>query len=314
MTSFIIQRLLQTIVVLFLVTIMVFTVMHMVPGNPILVLLGPSATKEQIALYTAQFGLDKPVLVQYFSWVSNVLQGDFGESIIFRQDIGELIATRLPITVFVGGLAYIISVVTGMTAGVIAAVKRGGFIDSLITITANLGMATPIFWLGILGIYLFSLQLGWLPVQGFTWLTVDLSKGIKQLIMPVLLLSTVPLAMITRQTRSAMLEVIQQDYIRTGRSKGLKEKVIIIKHALRNALIPVITLLGIQLGNLVGGSVLVEQVFNIPGMGTLLVQSMLQKDFLIVQSCVLIIATVVALCNLAVDIAYGFIDPRIRYK
>jgi peptide/nickel transport system permease protein len=178
---------------------------------------------------------------------------------------------------------------------------------------SNLGIATPNFWLAILGVYLFSLTLGWLPVQGYVSPFTNFVTGFKHIIMPVIILATSAMASITRQTRSSMLEVIRQDYIRTARSKGVKERVVILKHALRNALIPIVTLLGLSLGHLVGGAVLVEQVFNIPGMGRLLVSSIFLKDFIVVQGCVLVIATTVAIANLLVDIAYRYIDPRIQY-
>jgi peptide/nickel transport system permease protein len=184
----------------------------------------------------------------------------------------------------------------------------------LITVSANLGMAVPLFWLGILGIYLFALKLGWLPVQGYTSPFDNFWLNTKQVIMPAICLAVVPLASLARQSRSSMLEVIRQDYIRTARSKGLKERTVITGHALKNAIIPVVTLLGIQLRNLVGGSVLVETVFNIPGMGSFMVRAVFNKDFLIVQGCIMVIALVVALANLAVDISYGYFDPRIRYE
>jgi peptide/nickel transport system permease protein len=288
--------------------------MHLLPGDPVSIMLGDNATQEEVEHLRQELGLDKSLPLQYANWIGDLLSGDLGQSISLNEDVNELMKQRMPVSFHIGLMAFLLAMLIGIPAGVVAAVKRGGWMDSLITVTANLGMAVPIFWLGILGIYLFSLKLGWLPVQGYTSPFEDFWKSIHQSIMPVVLLSLVSLAQLARQTRSSMLEVIRQDYIRTARAKGLKENHVIMNHALRNALIPVITLLGMGLANLVGGSVFIEQVFNIPGMGRLMVQSIFGKDYIVVQSVVIIIATVVAFANLLVDIAYGFVDPRIRYK
>ena len=312
MTTFIIRRLLQTVVVIFVVTLMVFFIMRTMPGDPVVMYLGPDASKEQIEHYTKEFGLDKSLPVQYLSWIGNIARGEFGESIAYRQDIGPFILERLKVTLIIAIPAFTISVVLGVLLGVIAAIRRGKLVDSIITVMANIGMATPVFWLSILCVYILSLKLDLLPVQGFTWPSEDLALSIQKMIMPVSILALGPLAQFARQTRSAMLEVIRQDYIRTGRSKGLKEKTVIYKHALRNAMIPIITLMGMSLGHMIGGSVLIEQVYVIPGMGDMLITSILNKDYQLVQSAVFVIASGVSLCNLLVDIAYGFIDPRIR--
>lgn len=312
MTLFIVRRFVQTAVVLLIVTLLVFMIMRSMPGDPVVMFLGPDASQEQIEHYTAVFGLDQPLAVQYMKWLGNIATGEFGKSIVYRQDIGPFILERLKVTLTIAIPAFLISVVAGVLLGVTAAVRRGRLLDSLITVMANLGMATPIFWLSILCVYIFSLKLGWLPVQGFTWPTENFSLAVQKMIMPVLLLSLGPLASYARQARSAMLEVIRQDYIRTGRSKGLGERTIIFKHALRNALIPIITLMGLQLGHLIGGSVLIEQVFVIPGMGNMLITAILNKDYQLVQTGVFVIAASVSLCNLLVDIAYGYVDPRIR--
>jgi peptide/nickel transport system permease protein len=275
-------------------------------------MLGDQASVEEIERLRTELGLDKPLPVQYANWLLDVLHGDLGRSISYNEDVGQLVRDRLPITFHIGLSAFLLAIVIGIPAGIIAAVKRGGWLDSLITVTANLGMAVPVFWLGILGVYLFSLKLGWLPVQGYTSPFEDLRQSLRQTVMPIVLLSLGSLATLARQTRSSMLEVIRQDYIRTARAKGVKENRVIMRHALRNALIPIITILGMGLASLVGGSVFIEQVFNIPGMGRLMVQSIFGKDYVVVQSVVLIVASVVALGNLAVDVAYGLIDPRIR--
>jgi peptide/nickel transport system permease protein len=313
MINFIIRRLLQTVVVLILVSFIAFSILHLIPGDPVLMMLGTEATQAQIDALRHELGLDRPLHLQYLRWFTNLLQGDFGTSIIYRESVASLIATRLPITFHIGLIALILSACISIPAGVISAVRRGTFLDQFITVSANLGIAVPLFWLGIIGIYFFAFKLGWLPVQGYNSPFDNFWLNTKQIIMPVICLMVMPMASLTRQARSSMLEVIRQDYIRTARSKGLKERVVIVKHALKNAIIPVITLLGIQLRYLFGGSVLVETVFNIPGMGRLMVRAVFDKDFLIVQGCVMMIAIVVGLANLAVDISYGYFDPRIRY-
>jgi len=312
MLTFIVRRLIMTIAILFIVSLIVFTIMHLLPGDPVAIMLGDQASVEEIERLRTELGLDKPLPVQYANWLLDVLHGDLGRSISYNEDVGRLIRERLPITFHIGLSAFLLAIVIGIPAGITAAVRRGGWLDSLITVTANLGMAVPVFWLGILGVYLFSLKLGWLPVQGYTSPFEDLRQSLRQTVMPIVLLSLGSLATLARQTRSSMLEVIRQDYIRTARAKGVKENRVIMRHALRNALIPIITILGMGLASLVGGSVFIEQVFNIPGMGRLMVQSIFGKDYVVVQSVVLIVASVVALGNLAVDVAYGLIDPRIR--
>jgi peptide/nickel transport system permease protein len=254
------------------------------------------------------------MMSQYGHWLLHVLHGDFGRSIQFHQPVSHLINTRLPVSIYIGVLALILSTVLGVGAGVISAVRRGTILDQAITVFANVGVAVPVFWLGILGIYVFALKLDLLPVQGYTSPLSNLGLSVTKIIMPTLCLATVPLATLARQSRSAMLEVIQQDYIRTAWSKGLKERRIILRHALRNALIPIVTVLGLGVRYVVSGSVLIETVFNIPGMGRLIVSGVFNKDFILVQGCVLIVALVISLTNLAVDISYAYIDPRVRYE
>lgn len=312
MLDFILNRLAQTLFVLILVSLIAFSIMQLLPGDPALVMLGTDASPTQLDALRRELRLDQPLPMQYAYWLGNALQGNFGRSVAYHENVTSLLATRLPITFHLGLVAFLLSILVGIPAGVVSAVRRGSLLDSIISIVSNLGMATPIFWLGILGIYLFALKLGWLPVQGYTSPLEDLWQNTRQIIMPAICLALVPMASITRLTRSSMLEVIRQDYIRTARSKGLRETAVIARHALKNSLIPVVTLLGLQMRNLVGGSVLVEQVFNIPGMGSLLVGSVFNKDFVVVQGSIMVVALVVALANLAVDISYGFLDPRIK--
>jgi peptide/nickel transport system permease protein len=314
MIRFILIRLLQTILILFIITLITFGLLKIVPGDPALLILGTNATPEQVNKFKHEMWLDRPVLVQYGHWLDNIFHGDFGESVIFHEKVTDLIAKRLPITAYLSLLTLIVSIIPGILAGLISAIRRGSNIDSFISMFANAGVAVPQFWLGILGIYIFGLILGWLPMQGFTWPAENLWLSIKQSIMPVFCLAIPGLAVIARQTRSSMLEIIQQDYIRTAWSKGLSEKTVIVKHALKNALIPIVTLIGLQVRFLIGGSVIVETVFGIPGMGRLLVRASFDKDFLIVQAGVLVIGALVCLTNLLVDISYGWIDPRIEYN
>lgn len=312
MIVFVVRRLLQSAIVLVIISIITFSFIHIIPGDAALVILGGEATQEELENLRHELGLDQPVWVQYGRWFSNAIQGNLGKSICHRDSVINVIAKRLPVTVYLGLLALILSILAGIPAGIISAVRRGKIIDSIITVIANIGMAVPIFWLGILGIYLFAYKLGWLPVMGYTSPFENFWLSIKQAIMPVICLTVVPLATITRQTRSSMLEVIHQDYIRTARSKGLMEKAVIVKHALKNAIIPVVTLLGLQARYLVGGSILVETIFNIPGMGRLMVSSVFDRDIPVVQGCIIIIAIAIILANLIIDLSYGYLDPRIR--
>jgi peptide/nickel transport system permease protein len=311
MVAYIIRRVLSSIAVLFVVSFISFMLIQLVPGDPVHIMLGLNANPAQIDKLTRELWLDRPVIIQYGHWLGNALRGDLGQSVVFyHQDVTGLIAKRLPITLHLSTLAFIFSAVLGTLFGVVCAIKRGSVLDQVISVLANAGTAIPIFWLGILGIYLFGLKLGWLPIQGYTSPADNFLLNTKQIIMPVICLSIMALATITRQTRSSMLEVIQQDYIRTAWSKGLTQQAVVMRHALRNALIPIVTLLGLSIPGLVGGSVLVETVFNIPGMGRLLVSAVIDKDFVIVQASVLLIGIVVSLANLLVDISYGWLDPR----
>jgi peptide/nickel transport system permease protein len=314
LAAFIVRRIVLSIIVLFLVTIFAFLLLHLIPGDPVLTMLGQDASLEQIEMLRKELFLDRPVYEQYGRWLFNVMRGDFGKSIIFRENVVNLINTRLPITMYLSMMAMIFSTFLGIFFGIICAIRRGSVLDQVITVLANFGVTVPLFWLGILGIYLFGLKLGWLPIQGFTSPLDNFVLSVRQSVMPIFCLALPGIAIMTRQTRSSMLEVIRQDYVRTAWSKGLKERTVVMKHAMKNALIPVVTLLGLQLRTLVGGSVLVEQVFNIPGMGRLLVSSVFNKDFVIVQAGTFIIALVVLAANLLVDISYGWLDPRVRYE
>jgi peptide/nickel transport system permease protein len=318
MTTYIIRRAIMALIVLIIVSMLVFLAMRLLPGDPIRMLVTQSEsqefTEEQVAKLKAEFGLDKPLPVQYVVWIGGIFHGDLGTSILNRSPVSGEIIRRLPITLHIGLTAYVIGLIIGIPFGIIAAVRRGKFIDTFVVTISNLGITIPVFWLGVLMIYGFGLYLRWLPVMGYTSPFDNFALSTKQLVMPVICMCLFPIASLTRQTRSSMLEVMRQDYIRTAWSKGLKERVIIVRHALKNGLIPVITLSGMGLSMLIGGSVIVETVFNIPGMGRLAVTSVLNQDYPYVQGIILIVATFVMLCNLLVDLTYGWLDPRIRFS
>ncbi len=317
MTAYIIRRLMLGVIILLLVTLLVFLAMRLLPGDPLVIFISQSQTEvyspEQLAELRHEYGLDKSLPVQYISWLGNILRGDMGKSINLGQDVGYLISTRLPVTIYFGVMSLIVSAFLGIIFGVICGLRRGTWIDSVVTVLANIGITLPAFWVGILLMYLFSLQLHWLPTSGYVSPAESLGLSLRAAIMPVICLSLFSVASLTRQTRSAMLEVVSQDYIRTAWSKGLRERVIILRHTIKNAMIPVITILGLQVGLIFGGSVLIETVFNIPGMGRLLATSLFSHDYQIVQAGTLVVAVVVVLSNLIVDISYGWFDPRIRY-
>jgi peptide/nickel transport system permease protein len=301
-----------------IVSALVFFALRLLPGDPIRMLLSQNQqseiTPEQIDLMRHQYGLDKPMIVQYISWLGSVFHGDLGRSLLNHIPVANEILRRLPITLNLGIPAFILGFALGVPAGIICAVRRGRFLDTLVTTLSNIGITIPIFWLGFLLIYIFGLQLHWLPVQGYTSPFEDLWLNVKQVILPVICLAVFPIASTSRQTRSSMLDVIKKDYIRTAWSKGLRERLIILRHALKNSLIPVVTLAGMGLSMIIGGSVIDETVFNIPGMGRLAVQSVFSQDYPYVQGIVLFVALVVLLANLITDIAYSWLDPRIRYS
>jgi peptide/nickel transport system permease protein len=313
-----IRRLVQAVIVLFLISAIVFFAMRLLPGDPIFMLITPESagefTVQQLDELRHQYGLDKPILAQYFDWLGGVFRGDLGDSILSKTPVYREIIRRIPVTLQLGVLAFIIGIVIGIPAGIICAVRRGKWLDTAVTVLANIGITIPIFWLGIILMYFFGLYLKWLPVMGYTSPFQDFWLNLKQIIMPVICLAVFPIAAIARQTRTSMLEVMQQDYIRTAWSKGLSERVVVTKHALKNGLIPVVTLLGMALSQVIGGSVLIETVFVIPGMGLLAVSSVINQDYPYVQAVILIIAISVLLINFIVDVSYGWLDPRIRYQ
>jgi len=317
MISFIIRRILQSLVVLVIVSMLVFLAMRLLPGDPIRMILtissAESFSEEQIAQVRHEYGLDRSLFIQYFDWVGGILHGDMGNSILQRIPVSDEILRRIPITFHLGILAFIFGLLIGIPVGIISAVRRGTWLDTLVVTLSNLGITVPAFWLGVLLMWVFGYYLRWLPIMGYTSPFTDFWYNTKQLIMPVFCLTLFPIASTARQTRSSMLEVMRQDYIRTAWSKGLTERVIITKHALKNGLIPVVTLAGMAVPMIVGGTVLIETVFNIPGMGRLAVTSVLNQDYPYVQGIVIIVSAAVLLVNFIVELVYGWLDPRIRY-
>jgi peptide/nickel transport system permease protein len=302
----------ETAVSVFIVSLIAFSLVQLIPGDPVLSLVGTESHEEEIQRLRKEMGFDKPLVLQYAHWVSRIMQGDFGMSLRYKERVNRLIAQSAPISLFLGAVSFAIGMMIGIPAGIVTAVRRGKFLDSAITACSNIGIAIPVFWLGVLLIYVFGVHLGWLPVSGYTSPFENLSLSLRKMVMPVACLSLFQIAILARQTRSSMLEVIQQDYIRTAWSKGLSERIVIIRHALKNAFIPVITVGGVLVAQLVGGAVLTETIFNIPGMGRLIVTGVLQNDYVVVQGCTLVVALVVAFINLVVDISYAWLDPRIR--
>jgi len=318
MTAYIIRRLLIAIIILFLVTLIVFFSIRLLPGDPLVIFLGQQASQGGISTaeldrLREEYGLNDPIMVQYGNWMWGILHGDLGTSIYYHEDVGVLMGERFPITLHLGLLAFIINIVVGVLMGIAAAIRRGTWIDTISTSLANIGICIPVFWLGILMIYLFGLKLNLLPIYGYTSPFKDFWLNTQQVIMPVFCMAITMMATTARLARSSMLEVTRQDYIRTAWSKGLRERSVIMRHALKNGLIPVITLLGIGLGMVFAGSVLVETIFAIPGIGRLLVSSIFAQDYVVIQSGTLVIATIIIITNLLVDISYGWLDPRIRY-
>ena len=308
----------MALLVLIFITLIVFFIMRLLPGDPLIIYMGQAAQQQaieegQIEELRRQFGLDKPLMIQYFNWIGGIFQGDFGESINYHEKVNRLLAERLPVTIYIGAISLVFGSIVGITIGLLAGIKRAKWPDRIITPLTYIGIAIPIFWLGILMIYLFALKLQWLPTSGWTSPFDDFVKSTRQIIMPVVCMSLFSIAANARQMRSSILETIGQDYIRTAWSKGLTERVIIFRHAMKNSLIPVITLIGMGVGMILAGSVLVETVFSIPGVGRLLVTSIFGQDYTVVQAITLMMSVSILVMNLLVDLSYGWFDPRIRY-
>ena len=305
------NRLLSAAPTLLLVSMLVFGLQHLLPGDPVLALAGEDRSPEVIAALRARYRFDQPLHVQYWHWLAALLHGDFGASIRTRLPIGEMIAEKLPVTLELASLSMLLAVAVGVPAGVAAALRRGSWIDHAVTVLGLAGLSVPSFWLGIMLILLFSVSLGWLPSGGFVPLLADPVGNLRSLALPSVVLGAATAAVLMRHTRSAMLTVLRQDFIRTARSKGLDERIVVLRHGLRNGLIPVVTLGTLQFGQLLSGAVLTEQVFGIPGFGKMIVDGVFSRDYAVVQAVVLCAAGFFLLMSLVADVAYGLLNPRI---
>ena len=306
------MRLLQTLVVLIIVTTSVFFMVNLLPGDPVYIYAqSDNLTQDQYNVIYHQLNLDQPLVTRYFTWVGDVLKGDFGISYKYHVPVWSIISSRIGITLYLATLATIIGMPIGILFGILTAIKRGSWTDTFITILANITGCLPVFWIAVCLLYIFSMKLNWLPSTGFVWPWVNFGQHIRHLIMPLFCLALGGIANTARQTRSSMLEVIRQDYIRTARSKGLPENKVITVHMLKNALLPIVTLFGTRLAMMIGGSMFVETVFNIPGMGTLIVNCISFRDVPTVQALVLITALVCCVAFILMDILYVVVDPRI---
>ncbi|HXA96510.1 MAG TPA: ABC transporter permease [Candidatus Dormibacteraeota bacterium] len=313
MGGYVLRRILQTVPVLLGVSLLAFAVMHVVPGDPVRLIAGPDAPESVVLRIRTELGLDRPLYEQYASFLGRALRGDLGRSLRSRAPVVDEIVARFPATLELTTASMLIAVVAGVPLGLIAAVRRSTWVDYLATLTSLSTLSMPVFWLAIVAIWLFSLQLGWLPVSGragppWQW------DGFRHLVLPAVTLATTSLAITSRLTRSGMLEVLGREYVTTAWAKGLPPLGVVGKHALKNALIPVVTVVGLQYGFLLGGAVVTETIFAWPGVGRLAMTAILQRDYPVVQGCVLLVAVLFVLVNLLVDLLYGWLDPRIRFE
>jgi len=312
MTSYLVKRLLSVLPTLLLVSMLIFGLQQLLPGDPAKILAGEEQDPNVVAYLTAKLHLDEPLPVRYGYWIAGVVQGDLGESVRTQLPVLYLILQKLPVTAELAFLAMCVAILIGIPAGIASAVGRGTIWDYAANVFALWGLSTPNFWLGILMIMLFSVHLGWLPASGFVSPTEDLLGNLASMAMPAFVLGNAIAAVLMRHTRSAMLQVMQSDYVRTARAKGLDERTVILKHALRNALTPIITLGALEFGTLLSGAVLTEQVFTIPGFGKLILDAVFNRDYAVVQSVVLFTATTYIMLNLMADMAYFWVNPRLR--
>lgn len=314
MFAFLARRLSSILPTLFVVSMLVFGLQLLLPGDPASVMAGEERDEEVLAQIRARYGLDRPIPVQYANWLWNVLHGDLGESMRLSSPVSDLVLAKLPVTLQLGGMAFVIACLIGIPMGVLSAVRKDGFWDYAANAVALWGLSTPNFWLGILLILFVSVEMGWLPPSGYVSPFEDLRQSLATTIMPAFVLGNSIAAVLMRHTRAAMLQALNQDYVRTARAKGLAEGTVVNKHALRNALIPVVTLGALELGALFSGAVLTEQVFTIPGFGKLVVDAVFNRDYMVVQGVVLVTATAYVGLNLVADILYFLINPRLRQQ
>lgn len=314
MTRYVIRRVLQAVVLVFASATLVALMIHLIPGDPVSTILGDNYTEEQAQTLRDELGLDEPVWVQYGNWLADIAQGDFGESLTSGRGISGDLASRLPRTLELIALSTLLALIVGIPAGVLAAQHRNRATDVILSFLALIGISVPVFVIGTMFALIFGIQLDILPTSGYASISEDPLEHLKRVILPAVTLAILMAAVVIRMTRSSLLEVLGEDYVRTARAKGLEGRIVLFSHALRNALIPVITVVGLQMGNLLGGMVLVEFIFNWPGLSTYLINGINQRDYPVVQAVLLVIAVLFITLNLLTDLLYAVIDPRIKYE
>lgn len=313
MYGYLFRRLLGTIPVMLVVAVFIFLMLRLTPSDPAAIIAGDNATTEQVAQIRSQLGLDRPIIEQFFIWSGKVLSGDFGESFFFKKTVASLVGERVEPTLSLAFFTILFSVLVAVPLGVLAAHRHGSWIDRIVMGFSVLGFSVPVFVIGYLLIYLFSIWLNWLPVQGYQRIGEGVGGWVQRLILPSLTLSVIYVALIARMTRTSVLEVLSEDYIRTARAKGQSERKVLFRHALRNAAVPIVTVIGLGVALLIGGVVVTESVFTIPGLGRLTVDAVLARDYPTIQAVILLFSFVYVMINLAVDMIYTLLDPRIRY-
>ena len=313
MLDFIIRRLIAIIPVLTVVAVFVFLMLRLTPGDPAAVIAGDNATSDQIADIRNKLGLDEPIWTQFVIWIGNILQGNFGESFFFKKTVAELIAQRVEPTLALAICTLVIAVTVAVPMGVLAAYRHGSLLDRVVMGFSVLGFSVPVFVIGYCLIYVFAIELGWLPVQGYIRIGVNFWGFLERMILPSITLAVIFVALIARMTRASVLEVLNEDYIRTARAKGLSNRVVLMRHALRNAAVPILTVIGLGIAGLIGGAVVTESVYGLPGLGRLTVEAVLSRDFPTIQTVILLFSVVYVVINLLIDISYTLFDPRIRY-
>ena len=313
MLKYFLKRIIQVIPVLLLSSIIIFSLIRLIPGNPALLLAGPDALPEQIEIITKELGLDKPIISQYFIWISNILMGDFGKSIINGYPVFKLISLKFIATLELAVSGLIVSLLIAFPLGILSAIKRNGIIEKFTTIFVALGQAIPTFWLGILLVIVFSIKLRWLPPSGRIEFTENPELALKLIILPAFTLGVYTASVLTRFLKTSVLEILTLDYVLTARAKGLSEWIVIFRHVIKNALIPFVTVLGLQFGAFLGGSVVTESIFDWPGLGRLMLQSIHTRDYPVLQGTILVVVFGFVIVNLIIDLLYSFLDPKIRY-
>jgi peptide/nickel transport system permease protein len=314
MLRYVAKRLLALVPVLFVVSVVIFGIIHLTPGDPARIMLGPEATSAQVDNLREEMGLDRPILAQYWTWVSGALTGDLGSSQFLNMSVAEAISTHLAPTVSLAILALVINLSIALPTGIAAARRRGTLLDQSVMVGTLMAMAVPSFLLGLILALVAGVWLGWLPVAGYAPLSAGLGEHLRYLVLPALSLGTISAALIARTTRASMLDVLRMDYVRTALAKGVGERGLTYRHALRNAAMPILTVVGVTFGALITGAVVTENIFNLPGLGKLIINAIERRDYAVIQGVVLFVTVVYLSLNLLIDLLYGFIDPRVRLE